>query len=335
MHIKGIPIIASNMATGNFHMADQLSQHKMFTAIAKHNNWRWMNYFKEPTYDSLREIYSKYCFYTIGMCYEELDELNKFYGVLTGGQIDAVNRNDLMICIDIANGYSQKFASWVNEIRSHFPYNVIMAGNVCTPEMTQELILAGADIIKVGIGPGAHCSTRMKTGVGMPQLTAIIECADVAHGLDALICADGGITYPGDIAKAFGANADFVMIGTMFAGTDQCEGDIITKWEHDGTYTWDTSKEAYNKPTWEPNVVEKKYKQFYGMSSDVAPGNAGKNKDYRTSEGIVSEVPYKGDVNAIIMDILGGLRSACTYIGARNLKSFGKCATFQRVNNQK
>jgi len=161
------------------------------------------------------------------------------------------------------------------------------------------------------------------------------NCSDVAHGLDALICADGGITCPGDIAKAFGANADFVMIGTMFAGTDQCEGDIITKWEHDGTYTWDTSKEAYNKPTWEPNVVEKKYKQFYGMSSDVAPGNAGKNKDYRTSEGIVSEVPYKGDVNAIIMDILGGLRSACTYIGARNLKSFGKCATFQRVNNQK
>ena len=176
IHIKGIPIIASNMATGNFYMADQLSQHKMFTAIAKHNNWRWVNYFKEPTYTDLQKLYSKYCFYTIGMCDEELDELNKFYSVLTGGQIDAVNRNDLMICIDIANGYSQKFALWVSKVREQFPNNVIMAGNVCTPEMTQELILAGADIIKVGIGPGAHCSTRMKTGVGMPQLSAIIEC---------------------------------------------------------------------------------------------------------------------------------------------------------------
>tara|TARA_R110002110_G_scaffold143724_4_gene332614 strand:- start:389 stop:1069 length:681 start_codon:yes stop_codon:yes gene_type:complete len=210
------------------------------------------------------------------------------------------------LCIDVANGYSQRFATTVEQIREKYPELIIIAGNVVTGEMTEELILSGADIVKVGIGPGSVCTTRIKTGVGYPQLSAIIECADAAHGLGGHIIADGGCSSSGDVAKAFGAGADFVMLGGMLAGHDEGGGEVV-----DG------------------NV------QFYGMSSDTANiKHFGGLKDYRSSEGRTVRLPYKGAIKDTVQDILGGIRSACTYAGARKLKDLSKCTTFIRVNNQ-
>ena len=190
-----------------------------------------------------------------------------------------------------------------------------MAGNVCTPEMVSELLISGgADIIKIGIGPGSVCSTRKITGCGYPQLSAIIECADVAHGIGGLICADGGCVESGDVVKAFAAGADFVMLGGMFAGTDECEGE----WEY-----------------LEPNRKKAALK-FYGMSSKNAMDkHSGGVADYRTSEGETLSVPYKGPVEDVVKQILGGVRSACAYVGAKRLKDLPKCATFVRVSRIK
>ncbi len=135
------------------------------------------------------------------------------------------------VCIDVANGYTESFVGFVAKFREAYPRITVMAGNVVTGEMTEELILSGADIVKVGIGPGSVCTTRSMTGVGYPQLSAVIECADAAHGLGGRICADGGCTTPGDVAKAFGGGADFVMLGGMLAGHDECAGDVV---EQDG-----------------------------------------------------------------------------------------------------
>ncbi|XP_076006104.1 GMP reductase 1 isoform X2 [Genypterus blacodes] len=214
------------------------------------------------------------------------------------------------ICLDVANGYSEYFVEFVKTVREKFPKHTIMAGNVVTGEMVEELILSGADIIKVGIGPGSVCTTRIKTGVGYPQLSAVIECADSAHGLKGHIISDGGCSCPGDVAKAFGAGADFVMMGGMLAGHDQCTGEVI---ERDG----------------------KKYKLFYGMSSDTAMKKyVGGVAEYRASEGRTVEVPYRGDVENTIRDVLGGLRSTCTYVGAAKLKELSRRTTFIRVTQQ-
>jgi GMP reductase len=327
--INGIPIIASNMATGNFNMLSTLAMTNMFTAIAKHHNKDWYSLKDLALHEALFNG-----FYTIGMCDEEFFELIKFADYLRNKNEHMDGRSleyHLKICVDIANGYSQKFADFIHSIREQFPNNIIMAGNVCTPEMTQELVLAGADIVKIGIGPGSQCTTRLKTGCGYPQISASIECADVAHGLDALICLDGGMTCPGDVAKAFCANADFVMIGGMFAGTDECDGELISRYYRSEEY------EAIDKNIsieYRPIFIEKKFKQFYGMSSEIAPGNLGKDKNYSTSEGRVEEIEYKGSVSTIVKDILGGLRSCATYIGAKELKRFGKCGTFVKVSKQ-
>jgi GMP reductase len=214
------------------------------------------------------------------------------------------------ICLDIANGYSEHFVDLIKRVREQFPSKVIIAGNVVTGEMTEQLILSGADIVKVGIGPGSVCTTRIKTGVGYPQLSAIIECADAAHGVNGHVCADGGCTVPGDVAKAFAAGADFVMLGGMLAGHDESGGEII---EIDG----------------------EKFKQFYGMSSAEAMEKYhGAVADYRASEGKVVKVPYRGAIKNTVQDILGGLRSACTYVGAARLKELSKRTTFIRVTQQ-
>ncbi|XP_039594097.1 GMP reductase 1 isoform X2 [Erpetoichthys calabaricus] len=214
------------------------------------------------------------------------------------------------ICLDVANGYSEHFVEFVKTVRGKFPNHTIMAGNVVTGEMVEELILSGADIIKVGIGPGSVCTTRIKTGVGYPQLSAVIECADSAHGLKGHIISDGGCCCPGDVAKAFGAGADFVMLGGMLAGHDQSAGEVIEK-------------------------NGKKVKLFYGMSSDTAMKKyVGGVAEYRASEGRTVEVPYKGDVEDTIRDILGGLRSTCTYVGAAKLKELSRRTTFIRVTQQ-
>ncbi|KAH3770312.1 hypothetical protein DPMN_171596 [Dreissena polymorpha] len=214
------------------------------------------------------------------------------------------------LCVDVANGYSEHFVQFVKNCRAEFPKHTIMAGNVVTGEMVEELLLSGADIIKVGIGPGSVCTTRKKTGVGYPQLSAVIECADAAHGLGGHIISDGGCTCPGDVAKAFGAGADFVMLGGMFAGHAESGGEMVEK-------------------------GGKKYKIFYGMSSATAmKRHAGGVADYRASEGKTVQIEYRGLVEVTVQDILGGVRSTCTYVGAGKLKELSRRATFIRVTQQ-
>ena len=233
------------------------------------------------------------------------------------------------ITIDVANGYHQNFIDFVKKVRDEFPDKTIIAGNVITAGATEELILSGADIVKCGIGPGSVCTTRLMTGIGVPQLSGIVECADAAHGVGGQVIADGGGVYPGDVAKAFAAGSDFVMLGGMLAGHDEGGGDIITKHiATGGAYKLDNG-------TYVPYFEERKFIQFYGMSSDAAMSKHGSRKDgYRGAEGKLVSIPYKGPVDPTLTEVIGGVRSACTYIGARRVKDMPKCATFVQVNKQ-
>ncbi|XP_054447844.1 GMP reductase 1 isoform X2 [Pteronotus mesoamericanus] len=352
---SGIPIIVANMDTvGTFEMAVVMSQHSMFTAIHKHYTLDDWKLFATNHPECLQHVAV-----SSGSGKNDLEKMSSI--------LEAVPQIKF-ICLDVANGYSEHFVEFVKLVRAKFPEHTIMAGNVVTGEMVEELILSGADIIKVGVGPGSVCTTRTKTGVGYPQLSAVIECADSAHGLKGHIIShvtrpcgggtsqptpgahslrvpgtqafsrqdsplttimwdfraphktpsqsqptheqDGGCTCPGDVAKAFGAGADFVMLGGMFSGHTECAGEVI---ERNG----------------------QKLKLFYGMSSETAmKKHAGGVAEYRASEGKTVEVPYKGDVENTILDILGGLRSTCTYVGAAKLKELSRRATFIRVTQQ-
>ena len=273
----GVPIIAANMDhTGTWPMNKALVKHGMLTAICK-----FLHYI--PLKNAIK---------TIGLDYN----------------LDEIEYDLKWICLDVANGYTERFMDFVKTIRQHeaTKNSIIIAGNVCTPEATEEIILAGADIVKIGIGPGSVCTTRKITGVGFPQLSATIECADAAHGLGGHIITDGGCQVPGDIAKSFGAGADFVMLGGMFAGHDECEGE-----------------------------VENGKMSFYGMSSEDAQlKHYGKKESHRASEGKKVYIEHKGSVRTTVEEILGGLRSACTYAGAKTLKDLPKCTTFVKVNRQ-
>jgi GMP reductase len=295
---EGIPIMAANMdTTGTMEMAGVLASHQLFTAIHKHY-----------TKDQWKKFMQK-----------SGKRITEYIAVSTGTSTADAKKLDLIlkenpslrfICIDVANGYSEKFVAFVKATRQKYPGKVIMAGNVVTGEMVEELLLAGADIIKVGIGPGSVCTTRVKTGVGYPQLSAIIECSDAAHGLGGQIISDGGCKVPGDVVKAFGGGADFVMLGGMLAGHVESGGQLIEK---DG----------------------KQFKLFYGMSSETAMTRyAGGVADYRASEGKTIQIPFRGPVTDTVQDILGGLRSACTYVGAKSLKELSKRTTFIRVAEQ-
>ena len=288
----GVPIMAANMdGVGTLAMAESLAKHDMFTCLGKNYDSGGLEWFDGTVNWDHVAISTG----TSNSDFEKLVNMMEHYPFE-------------YICIDIANGYSEHFGEFVAKVRKEFPTKTIIAGNVVTADMTQELILRGADIIKVGIGPGSVCTTRIKTGVGYPQLSAIIECADAAHGLGGHIIADGGCTCPGDVAKAFGAGADFVMLGGMLAGHDEGGGTV--------------------NPT--TNTIT-----FYGMSSDTAMNkHHGGVADYRSSEGRTVEIPYKGPVENTVKDILGGIRSTCTYVGAGELKHLSKCTTFVRVNNQ-
>lgn len=294
---NGVPIIASNMdTTGTFEMAVALSEFSLFTAVHKHYTLDDWKKFAKDHPDCLKSIAVSSG--TGSKDFEQLDSIMK--------AIPDIG----YICLDVANGYSEHFVEFLRNVRKSFPTQTIMAGNVVTGEMVEELILSGADIIKVGIGPGSVCTTRKKAGVGYPQLSAVIECADAAHGLGGHIISDGGCTCPGDVAKAFGAGADFVMLGGMFAGHDQSGGEIVEK---DGC----------------------KYKLFYGMSSATAMQRySGGVAEYRASEGKTVEIEYRGDVRHTVRDVLGGLRSTCTYVGASKLKELSKRTTFIRVTQQ-
>ncbi|ACU08999.1 GMP reductase [Flavobacteriaceae bacterium 3519-10] len=294
----GVPIIAANMDTvGTFEMAEALAKEKVVTAIHKHYTAEDWAHFLSTQPDSIYD----YIALSTGTGSEDEAKIK---------QIVDQHPKIEFLCIDVANGYSEHFVEFVKKIRASFPTKTIIAGNVVTGEMVEELILAGADIIKVGIGPGSVCTTRIKTGVGYPQLSAIIDCADAAHGLGGHIISDGGCKIPGDVAKAFGGGADFVMLGGMFAGHDESGGDIV---EENG----------------------KKYRLFYGMSSQTAMDkHAGGVAEYRASEGKTVKVQYKGAVAETLKDILGGLRSTCTYVGASELRELSKRTTFIRVLEQ-
>lgn len=379
----GVPIIAANMDTvGTIKMAEAFYKHKMPVALHKF-------YQVEQLVDFFKKFESVYSFYTLGTSDDDLEKFGRVYTTLKEYHKQVMNANSgadhihclNKVCIDVANGYSEHFNNFIKRFRAKYPELTIMAGNVVTGEMTEELILSGADIVKIGIGPGSVCTTRKKTGVGYPQLSAIIECADAAHGLGALICGDGGITNSGDVAKAFGAGADFIMCGGLFAGHDECEGEIertkrilkknvqITRDVIDPTtnarfinfklldpnetqksfsikynddinimsspYDFDDILEQLPDYFFENNIPKNAKMKFYGMSSEDAMNKHYNGKaNYRASEGKTVYVDYKGPVENTVIDILGGLRSACTYTGAKSLKQLSKCTTFIRVSQQ-
>lgn len=298
-----VPIMVANMDTvGTFNMANALSKHQVITCLHKHYKPNeYVAFYTDPSIMNKNLI-----FYSVGTGSKDIEKLTDVFD-----QIRKFNFPIPNICIDVANGYTEQFVKTVSHIRKLYEEVIIMAGNVVTPEMTEELLIHGkADIVKVGIGSGSVCTTRLKTGVGYPQLSAIMECTDAAHGLGGHICSDGGCKVVGDICKAFGANSDFVMLGSMFAGVDECEGE----------WTYELDKKINLK--------------YYGMSSKNAMDKHHNGvAKYRTAEGKSVIVAYKGLADDIIKDICGGLRSACTYIGANKIKDFGKKTTFIQVNN--
>jgi GMP reductase len=308
--------MAANMdGVGTTTMAESLYEHRMFTCLVK-------SYDESDLHDTVGKIGGNYFAVSTGTSEKDFQRLNRI--------INAYPEISF-ICIDVANGYSEHFGDFVAEVRRLYRTRTIIAGNVVTADMTQELILRGADIVKVGIGPGSVCTTRIQTGVGYPQLSAIIECADAAHGLGAHIIADGGCVCPGDVAKAFGAGADFVMLGGMLAGHDEGGGEIVEK----RLQTGEQVKWGFGEDDWGPKTEIKKFVQFYGMSSDTAMNkHYGGIADYRSSEGRTVSIPYRGAVKDTVLDILGGLRSTCTYVGASELKHLSKCTTFVRTNRQ-
>ncbi|RKX75528.1 MAG: GMP reductase [Spirochaetes bacterium] len=294
----GIPVMAANMDTvGTFSMARVLGEQGLVTAVHKHYIPEQWNTFVAALSPPLLE----HVMVSTGTGESDREKL----------QIILDNNPGLKyLCIDVANGYSEHFTDFVKRARNDWPDKVITAGNVVTGEMVEELILSGADIVKVGIGPGSVCTTRVKTGVGYPQLSAVIECADAAHGLGGHIISDGGCSRPGDVAKAFGAGADYVMLGGMLAGHEECEGEVI---EENG----------------------ESFILFYGMSSSTAMDKyTGGVAEYRASEGKSVKIHYRGSVKDTLKDILGGVRSACTYVGAARLKELSRRTTFIRVMEQ-
>ncbi|CAM4395911.1 GMP reductase [Vibrio astriarenae] len=295
---SGVPVIAANMdSVGSFEMATALAEHGVMTAMHKHYTVeQWAEFVKGASKETLNKV-----FVSTGTSERDFEKTK---------DILALSEDLEFICIDIANGYSEHLVEYVQKVRAAFPTKTISAGNVVTGDMCEELILAGADIVKVGIGPGSVCTTRVKTGVGYPQLSAIIECADAAHGLGGMIIGDGGCACAGDVAKAFGGGADFVMLGGMLAGHEESGGEVV---EQDG----------------------KQFMKFYGMSSQSAMDkHSGGVAQYRAAEGKTVLLPYRGSVHNTISDILGGVRSTCTYVGAAKLKELTKRTTFIRVQEQ-
>lgn len=311
-----VPIMVANMDTvGTISMSKSISPLGSITCLHKH--------YDEDVLVNLFMQQNDLIWYSTGTSKKDISKLEKvFYTIKNSGGYYP------NICLDVANGYTEQFVKTASHIRKLFPEIILMAGNVVTPEMTEELIIHGkVDIVKVGIGSGSVCTTRLKTGIGYPQLSAVMECADAAHGLGGHICSDGGCKVVGDICKAFGGNADFVMLGSMFAGADECEGE----WK----YEYLTS--MGNWQPIDPNNNNSKRKvslQYYGMSSKNAMDKHHNGvAEYRTAEGKCVTVPYKGLAADTLLDIYGGLRSSCTYIGATKIKDFGKKTTFIQVNN--
>ena len=317
---SGTGIMQANMGTiGTFAVSRKMLANGLFACLHKHHSVEDLIQF----YQSLTEDEFDRCFLSIGLRDNGVEKLAEIYKKLSTVP---------PICIDVPNAYIPSVKNLVMKMRETYPLSVIMVGNVVTGDITEDLILSGADIIKVNIGNGAQCLTRRQTGCGRPVISTITECADAAHQVGGKICSDGGITCPGDIGKAFGAGADFVMIGSLFAGTDEAEGEVITKYVHNGEYDRIDTGDGCR---FEPHIVEKKFKQFYGMSSTLAQETFGNGKpSYRASEGRVTLVPYAGPIDDVIEEFLGGLRSTMTYLGAKRLKDIPKQSVFYKVNHQ-
>ena len=290
------PIVASNMdGVGTFSMAKVIQDYKMMTTITKTTT---IDQWKKAVGEGIKLKYLSVCTGTNKLWTDDAEDYNTMQQVLKSYP------DVKFITIDVANGYHTNFSDFIKRVREEYPDKTIIAGNVVTAEMTEELIIQGADIVKVGIGPGSVCTTRTMAGVGVPQFSAVMECADAANGVGGHIMADGGCNVPGDIAKAFGGGAHFVMLGGMLAGHNESEVEI-----------------------------KNGKREFYGMSSDRAREIHGKRKDgYRGNEGRSVILPDRGPVKETVEDILGGVRSSCTYIGARRLKDIPKCASFVRCN---
>lgn len=315
--IKGTGIMQANMGTiGNFDVSRRMLDNGLFACLHKHHKIDELIGFYKELVDKGDDTWKR-CLLSIGLRDNGIDKLrqiNKELGIQVG------------IKFDVPNGYIPQVKERVIELRKEFPEMFIMVGNVVTGDITEDLILSGADCVAIGIGNGSNCLTRKQTGCGRPQFSAIVECADAAHQVGGMVCSDGGITCPGDLGKAFGAGADFIMIGGLFAGTDEAEGEIIEK--HFLT-------QEYNMVFDHPQIEKKKFKLFYGMSSTLAQEKFGNGKpSYRASEGRITLMPYVGSMDDVIEELLGGLRSTMTYIGARKLKDIPKQCVFYKVHNQ-
>jgi len=317
----GIPIMASNMdGVGTFEMAKVLQEKKMITVMRKHYS---VDDWKQAIGDGVKMKYLSACTGTAVIWDEDAQDFATMKTVLE------MYPDIPFITVDVANGYFENYADFISKLRDQYPDKIIIAGNVITGEMTEELILRGADIVKCGIGPGSVCTTRLMTGVGVPQLSGIIECSDAANGVGGHIIADGGCVYPGDVAKAFGAGAHFVMLGGMLAGHKEGGGEITKK------HTQKGGAHKLNDGTYVPYFESQDFVEFYGMSSNAAMAKHGSRKDgYRGAEGKVVSIPYKGEVKDTLTEILGGVRSAATYIGAQRIKDMPKCTTFVRCTQQ-
>lgn len=328
--IECVPVMAANMdTTGSLYMADTMGFNHAITCLHKH--YTVEDYIKFYTNNKHN---NNLTFYSTGISKNDIEKMTAVFTALSDARAQTPN-----ICVDIANGYSSKFVDTIKKIRETrlFRNSVIMAGNVVTANMTEELILyAGADIVKVGIGSGSVCTTRLKTGIGRPQLSAVIDCAAAAHSVGGHVCSDGGCKTPADVCKAFCAGADFVMLGSMLAGTNECDGE----WEYEYKCETIPDRPDLNKVWWQsvnpgyPTETRKKALKFYGMSSKEAQDKHNDGvKDYRTSEGRCVSIPYKGQAQEVLNDIFGGVRSCCTYIGAFQIKDLPKNTNFIRVNN--
>jgi IMP dehydrogenase len=218
-----------------------------------------------------------------------------------------------VIVLDSAHGHSQNVINCLKMIKEAYPEVQVIAGNVATAEATRDLIEAGADAVKVGIGPGSICTTRVVAGIGVPQITAIMDCYAVAKEYGIPIIADGGIKYSGDVTKAIAAGGNVCMMGSMFAGCEESPGEY----------------ELYQG---------RKYKVYRGMGSIAAMENGSKDRYFQENakklvpEGVEGRVAYKGDVEDTVFQLLGGLRSGMGYCGAHNIQELKDTARFVKIS---
>jgi len=325
---KCCPIMNSNMTQmGNFEVAKALLENDMIACIHKFYNGGQIKEFL----DNNPQCNKRTFFVTIGLRNQD-EEITKLQMIE-----DSKYKHSIMI--DVPNAYIPDVEKLVKRIHQTFPERYIAVGNVCTADRTQELLKAGANIIKLNVGPSKVCRTRFNTGCGRPALSTVIECANAAHQVGGLVIADGGFNEIGDFCKALVAGADICMSGCFFAGCDEASGDVIEKMYRTNEYEWEDMNACNDEPYVLPDPIKpiyemKKFKEYYGMSSFRAQDeNYGKRTTTGTSEGVESKlIPYTGSIIDTINAIKGGIRSCGSYIGAKNVKNFSRQGSFYRVN---